>query len=395
MSTEFYTHITEQLAELSASGNLRRLPECGSRNGKYLTIDGRDYLNLSSNDYLGLTQNRDLLQEFYQQQPRGAELENRFSPGSTASRLLVGNHPLYTALEKRLTGLYRQHGSISETLVFNSGYHANLGILPAITTKKDLILSDKLNHASIIDGFRLAEADFLRYKHLDYDHLDHILATKRNQYRFVVIVSETLFSMDGDLANLQRLVEIKNKHNALLYLDEAHSFGVFGNQGLGLTIQSGVLKEVDILVATFGKALGGLGAFALVNPLLKKLLINRMRPLIFSTALPPVVLNWLLFALDKMVTMDKERGQLLAISSLLREVIRSVGCQTLGESQIVPLILGKNQLALDMAGRLRESGIIALPIRPPTVPPASARIRFSLTATINSDDIELVNKAII
>lgn len=394
MLTEFYTHITEQLAELSASGNLRRLPECGSRNGKYLTIDGRDYLNLSSNDYLGLTQNRELLQDFYQHLQNGAELENQFSPGSTASRLLVGNHSLYTELEKRLTGLYRQQGSISEALVFNSGYHANLGILPAITTKKDLILSDKLNHASIIDGFRLAEADFLRYKHLDYDHLDHILATKRCQYRFVVIVSETLFSMDGDLANLHKLVEIKKKHNALLYLDEAHSFGVFGTQGLGWAVQSNLLKDIDILVATFGKALGGLGAFALVNPLLKKMLINRMRPLIFSTALPPVVLNWLNFALDKMVLMERERDQLLAMSSLLRETIRSFGCQTLGESQIVPLILGKNQLALDMAARLRESGIIALPIRPPTVPPGSARIRFSLTATINCEDIEHVSNAI-
>lgn len=391
--TDFYSNISEQLEELKIAGNLRILPDCGQRNGKFLKINGVDYLNFSSNDYLGLTQNPLIIQEFYNKL-LSDNLENAASPGSTASRLLSGNHYLYNNLENKITKLYKLQGSLSEALVFNSGYHANLGILPAITTKKDLILSDKLNHASIIDGFKLADADFLRYRHLDYDHLENILKTKRSQYRFVFIVTESLFSMDGDLLNLQTIVDIKNKYNALLYVDEAHAFGVFGPQGLGLAAKTKLLQEVDILVATFGKALGGLGAFALINPILKNYLINKMRPLIFSTALPPVVISWLIFALDKMISMNQERAHLLELGEMLRKSFVSANLKTLGESQIVPLILGANTAALDLAQLLKNAGIIALPIRPPTVPIGTARLRFSLTSSLSKTDIELVSKIV-
>ena len=265
-----------------------------------IDVSGKTYLNLSGNDYLGLASNRELIAEFYSQL-KPASLLEQFGPGSSASRLMTGNSHLYEQLEEKLAGLY---GS-QRALVFNSGYHCNTGILPALAEKGDLIVADKLCHASLIDGMRLSRAESIRYRHLDYDHLESILEEKRTRYNRVFVVSESVFSMDGDLADLRRLVNLKEQFNCVLYLDEAHAIGVYGSKGLGLAEQEGLIEDIDILLGTFGKALAGLGGFIACSDAVADYLVNRARPFIYSTGLPPVCLNWLLFVLDRVPAMAK------------------------------------------------------------------------------------------
>ncbi|MCK4983326.1 MAG: 8-amino-7-oxononanoate synthase [Victivallaceae bacterium] len=342
---------------------------------------GTGLLNLSSNDYLGLTAMPELREEFYKKL-QDCPTDDTYALSSSSSRLLTGNHSGYLELEQALSEMYNDRAA----LVFNSGYHANIGILPALSTKKDLILCDKLNHASIIDGIRLADARFKRYPHLDYKALANLLEKNSGGYENIFIISESIFSMDGDAADLRRLVELKEKYKATLIIDEAHSVGVFGETGCGLAEEQGVLDEIDIIVGTFGKAFCSAGAYAVMDQALRDYLINKMRSFIFTTALPPVVVNWSRFVLSKTIPMKKRREHLLKISAKLRN-----GLKTTGDSQIVPLIVGENAAAVALSEKLRdEAGILVFPIRPPTVPAGTARLRFSLTAALTGKDIDKI-----
>ncbi len=337
-------------------------------------------LNLSSNDYLGLSAMPELREEFY------ADLQNcpsdeTYALSSSSSRLLTGNHPGYPELEQALSRMYNNRAA----LVFNSGYHANIGILPALTTKKDLILCDKLNHASIIDGIRLADAQFKRYPHLDYAVLENLLAKNSAEYENIFIISESIFSMDGDAADLRKLVALKQKYNATLIVDEAHSVGVFGATGCGLAEEQGVLDQIDIIVGTFGKAFCSAGAYAIMDTAVRDYLINKMRSFIFTTALPPVVVNWSRFILSKSIGMKERRAHLLKLSAILCN-----GLKTVSDSQIVPFIVGENAAAVALSEKLREAGILVFAIRPPTVPAGTARLRFSLTANLTEKDIDKI-----
>ncbi|QSH40428.1 8-amino-7-oxononanoate synthase [Lentisphaerota bacterium ZTH] len=347
-------------------------------------LDGRLLLNLSSNDYLGLNAWPQLRREFYERMEHTAD--DAFALSATSSRLLTGNHPGYMQLEAAVSKLYNNR----ESLVFNSGYHANVGILPALTSRRDLILSDKLNHASIIDGIRLSEAEFKRYPHLDFDRLEAVLGRLRHKYDNVIIITESVFSMDGVVADLSRLVELKEKYDALLVVDEAHGVGVFGEQGCGVCEEQGLIDRIDIIIGTFGKAFCSAGAYAIMNKLFRDYLINKMRSLIFTTGLPPVVVNWSRFVLEKTVKMQQNRLHLQSLAEKLREGIRAAGGKTGGESQIVPYISGSNTAAVKLAERLREAGLLVFPIRPPTVPRGSSRVRFSLTAAMTEQDIERI-----
>jgi 8-amino-7-oxononanoate synthase len=340
-------------------------------------------LNLSSNDYLGLAAMPGLQEEFYQgviNDPRS----EAFALSSSSSRLLTGNHPAYTQLEDTLSDMYQG----SKALVFNSGYHANIGILPALSSKGDLILSDKLNHASIIDGLRLSDAQFKRYPHLDYDSLERSLSSACGKYENIFIITESVFSMDGDLADLRKLVELKEKYNAVLIVDEAHSVGIFGEKGCGLAEAEGVIDKVDVIVGTFGKAFCSAGAYAVMDTAVKEYLINKMRSLIFTTALPPVVVSWSNFVLNKTSHMTERRENVLKLAEKLREGLRSAGFQTDGKSQIVPLIVGENAKAVALSEKLRNAGLLVFAIRPPTVPVGTARLRFSLTGALHEKDID-------
>lgn len=368
-----------QLETLAHNGNLRRLPEMEPQ-GLYLVRDGVSMLNLSSNDYLGLADNVALKSEFLQTlNPQTC----RFS--STSSRLLTGNYPAYTRLEKRLAQLY----GAESALVFNSGYHANSGILPAVTDNRSLILADKLVHASIVDGIGLSKARCIRYRHNNYEQLERLVAENADQYERIFIVTESIFSMDGDESDLPRLVTLKRQYpQVYLYLDEAHAFGVRGELGLGCAEEQGVVGDIDFLVGTFGKAAASMGAFVICSETMKQYLVNTMRPLIFTTALPPVNLEWTLFIVNKICDMQERREHLAQIGRRVREVLNPLNGDIVSSSHIIPYVLGESERAVEVALRLQHEDFYLLPVRPPTVPRGTSRLRISLNAECSDSDID-------
>ena len=368
-----------QLETLAHNGNLRKLPEMEPQ-GLYLVRDGISMLNLSSNDYLGLADNVALKSEFLQTlDPQTC----RFS--STSSRLLTGNYPAYTRLEKRLAQLY----GAESALVFNSGYHANSGILPAVTDSRSLILADKLVHASIVDGIGLSKARCIRYRHNNYEQLERLVAENADQYERIFIVTESIFSMDGDESDLPRLVSLKRQYpQVYLYLDEAHAFGVRGELGLGCAEEQGVVGDIDFLVGTFGKAAASMGAFVICSETMKQYLVNTMRPLIFTTALPPVNLEWTLFIVNKICNMQKRREHLAQIGRRVREALNPLNGGIVSSSHIIPYVLGESERAVEVALRLQHEGFYLLPVRPPTVPRGTSRLRISLNAECSDSDID-------
>lgn len=373
MNKERYSN---KLNKIKEAGNYRWLRDI-QHNGFLIHDEGREMLNLSSNDYLGLSSNPRLIQEFR------AETDVMALPYSAvSSRLLSGNHEYYKMLENDLADLYDKEAA----LVFNSGYHANIGILPALTGKKDLIIADKLVHASIIDGLMLSEAEMLRYRHTDYDHLRNLLVQHREKYENVFIVTESVFSMDGDIADLQQLCEIKKEFDAFLYVDEAHAVGVRGTNGLGCCEEQACTDDIDFIVGTFGKAFASMGAFVVCEELFREFLINTQRSLIFTTALPPINVAWTRFVLNHMPDFYDLRMKLAEMSAKLRNVLQERGFETRGETHIVPMICGSNENSMEMSELLRDNGFFVLPVRYPTVPKNEARIRFSLNASIPTED---------
>lgn len=374
--------LTLDCDHLRAQGRLRKLREITPLGDGFALYENKRYYNLSGNDYMGISADRELRKKFYESYQDFATPE--LAQSSASSRLLTGNTPAYERLEHTLSELYNHRAA----LVFNSGYHANIGILPALSRKGDLILSDKLNHASIIDGLQLCEAEYRRYRHFDWEQLEHMLAEKRAQYHRVFLVTESIFSMDGDLADLRKLVELKEKYDAILIVDEAHGVGVRGPHGTGLAAELNVADRVDVLIGTFGKAFGSTGAYAIMEPATREYLVNHMRPLIFTTGLPPVVLNWSDFVLRHCAERDADRAKLARMGNRLRELIRSSGRATDGESQIVPLMIGEDHAAELVAEEFQQKGFLVFPIRPPTVPAGTSRLRFSLSAALDETVIE-------
>lgn len=368
----------KKLDIIKEAGNYRVLRNI-EHNGFLIHADGREMLNLSSNDYLGLSSNPRLIDDF-----RAETDVMALAYSAASSRLLSGNHQYYKMLEDDLADLYDKESA----LVFNSGYHANIGILPALTGKRDLIVSDKLVHASIIDGLRLSEAQMLRYRHMDYEHLHSILTQHREEYENVFIVTESIFSMDGDVADLQQLCEIKKEFDCFLYVDEAHAIGVRGTNGLGCCEEQACTEDIDFIVGTFGKAFASMGAFVVCEELFREYLINTQRSLIFTTALPPVNVAWTRFVLNRMPEFYDLRVKLAGVSERLREVLVEKGFETRGSSHIVPMVCGSNENSVEMAELLQDNGFFALPVRYPTVPKNEARIRFSLNASIAMEDYE-------
>ena len=381
----FYDRISEELEELKSLDRYRVLPDITARLGKDIEVNGRRLLNLSSNDYLGLGDDTALLEGYL----REFRLSSH-AMTSSSSRLLTGNHPLYDQLENALAALYNRQSA----MVFNSGYHANIGILPALCNRHDLVLSDRLNHASIIDGMKIAESPYQRFRHCDYDHLEELLEGARGRYRQIFIVTESVFSMDGDLADLARLVALKEKYGAFLIVDEAHGVGVFGERGLGLSETAGMVPQIDIITGTFGKALASTGAYAVMSSVVREYLLNTMRSFIFTTALPPVILGWSLLTLERQASMFSERAALLRLAARLRNELVGRGFDVRGESHIVPVVTGGNDLALALAARLKDAGFLCMPVRPPTVPEKGARIRISLRSTLSWEDIARIPEII-
>ena len=359
---------TETLEDLKSHSHLRALKDYGDKDEKYIYFKGQKLLNLSSNNYLGLADNRAVTKEFLEY--AGAD----YSFGSASARLLTGTLPVYKDLENLITDLYKSGG----TLLFNSGYHANVGINSTLAGKGDVIFSDKLNHASIIDGMRLSDGKFFRYPHNDMDALEKLLLRERANFNNAIIVSESVFSMDGDIADIRRLVELKKKYNCILVLDEAHAFGVFGQKGLGVCEHLGLIDEVDLIMGTFGKSVGSMGAFVTGRKVLIDYLINKARSFIFSTALPPVNIAFSKWIIEnKFPHTFEKRQRMLALG-------RKLG----SESHIIPVIIGENDRTAEVCDILFDNGYFTLPIRPPTVPKGTSRIRLSLTTEIEERDLE-------
>jgi len=402
-------HLQVALADLKAKQQYRQLPEL-QNHGRYIIKEGEALLNIASNDYLGLGGDTELQAEFFDQLEQSSDtLPPKMS--ATSSRLLTGNDTQLQTLESELQNWYesavekqnvpKQNILNSKTaLVLNSGYHANLGILPALTALpvKTLILADKLVHASIIDGMRLSQSKLVtyrRYRHNDYEHLARFIEQADESVERIIVVTESIFSMDGDRADLLQLVQLKSKDTRIeLYVDEAHAVGVLGKTGLGLAEETHTLVDIDYLVGTFGKAFASIGAYIMCDDITKQWLINAMRPLIFSTALPPINHAWTRFILAKMPALTGQRVHLAQISRQLSQAISpeyrvpSSAQTPTYESPIVPYILGDNARTMAKAKQFQAAGFYALPIRPPTVPANTARIRLVMNAKLTITDCE-------
>ncbi len=378
----------QELQALDEKGNKRQLRTM-LPDGVYLRMGESRYLNLSSNDYLGLSHSAyahvDLCAYW------GMSPEERFLHGNPSSRLMTGNSPEYEILEAELAALFPE----KQALVLSSGYMANLGLISGLAQAGDLVLADKLVHASLIDGLRLSAADFKRFQHNDVAHLERLLQACGDASGQIWVVVESVYSMDGDFAPLRDIVALKQKYDFALIVDEAHSIGLYGEQGQGICAELGILSDVDALMMTFGKALAGAGSAILCSPLMREYLINKMRPLIFSTALPPVTLLWNAMVLRecRMASLHERVPERFPSMAALRAHLRKLQT-TLGEllnreipSSIVPVHAGANENALRMAATAQEAGYWVTAIRPPTVPENQARLRLSLHAGMTLEHI--------
>ena len=360
-------NIEATLEALRENGNLRTLPpdtRCAQR------------VDLSTNDYLGLGSDAALRREFMEQ-----ALAAGYGMTASASRLLATQQNEFTALEHTIGQAYGR-----PTLLFNSGYHANTGMIAALAADKHtLVVADRLVHASIIDGIKLSGAPMERFRHNDYGHLRRIIANKGAQYPYVLIVAESIYSMDGDRADISALADAKASHpGAMLYVDEAHAVGVAGPGGLGLCAASRRSSEVDIIVGTMGKALAGTGAFGVMSEEMRGFMINKARSLIFSTAMPPLCAAWNRLVFEKALGMDSERAHLARLAGTLYDVLGLDG----EPSHIAPFITGTPESAVNLSKHLDAHGFHVLPIRTPTVPPGTDRLRFSLSASLSAGCLE-------
>ncbi len=364
-SAELTRALEVELAELTAHGELR-------------TLEIPTGINLCSNDYLGLSTHPELCRAVAE----AIATAERF--GGTGSRLLAGHAREWDELE----GEFVEFIGAEAALFFTSGYLANIGLLGSVAGRGDIIFSDELNHASLIDGARLSGAEKVIYKHCDLNSLETVLAAHDARRCRKLIVTESVFSMEGDIAPLAEMAMVARRHGAALIVDEAHATGVFGPSGRGCVAEAGLENEVFATVHTCGKALASAGAFVCGSAALKNFLINRARTFLFNTALPPYFAAQIRAALTLARAADAERARLLSMAQTLRMRLRESGWNTgASESQIVPVMMGDNAAASLMAAELAEKGFAIRAIRPPTVREGTARLRISLTCNLRDDEL--------
>ena len=358
--------INATLTSIREAGNFRSIP----------TEDADGYVDLSSNDYLGFGIDTRLREQFFAEQNPQAMIMS-----ASASRLLSLYQKDFTALESVLSDSYGGRAA----LLFNSGYHANTGLVSAIASDgHTLIVADRLVHASIIDGIKLSGAPFERFRHNDLTHLERLIERNLAKYSTILVVVESVYSMDGDYADLSAIANLRRRYHEqlLLYVDEAHAVGAVGPGGLGESARCGILNDVDILVGTLGKALASTGAFAILSKGMRDFMVNRARSLIFSTAMPPLCARWSKFIWGHSLQADSVRQQLQLRAKMRADIIPGGPA-----SHIRPLIVGDASGAVELSWKLLNEGFKVLPIRTPTVPPGTERLRFSLSAAIPECEI--------
>lgn len=376
--------ISKRLFELGKSQLDRHLqvyPEAGGK----IQMGDRSYLNFSSNDYLNLARHPDVV-------AKAAEALTGSGCGATASRLVTGTLSLHYELEERLA----RHKGYPSALLFGSGFLANVGTIPALMDKNDHVFADKLVHASIVDAVTLSRANLYRFRHNDVEHLEQLLKKVSSTSGRKLVVTESVFSMDGDLAPLQDIADVAQSHDAMVMIDEAHATGVFGPKGSGLVSELGLEPLVNISLGTLSKAFGGYGGFVACSKSVRAFLINHARSFIYSTALPPPVVAAALGALQVIEDNCDLGAQLLKNAAAFRNRLQEAGLDTGNSaSQIVPVIVGENSKTLAVSQKLRGHGIIGVAIRPPSVPRGTARIRLSVTLAHTREDLEHVGQVII
>ncbi|WP_019644053.1 aminotransferase class I/II-fold pyridoxal phosphate-dependent enzyme [Novispirillum itersonii] len=390
MDRSFRLRIAASLADLDAASRRRSLtvtaPEGGSV--REVTRNGQRLINFSSNDYLGLSHHPALAEA-------AARAAMEFGTGATASRLVCGTLPLHDALETRLATLK----GCGAALVMAGGFATNASVLAAlldadIAGKTPLVFLDRLAHASMHDGVMAAGVRQLRFHHNDLAHLESLLIRHADAPGPRLIVTESVFSMDGDRADLPGLCALAEKYGAELYVDEAHATGVLGPQGAGLCADPAVKGRVGMVMGTFGKALGGYGAFIACDTVLRDWLVTKARGFIYATALPPPVLAAVLAALDLIPGMDRARQRLARHGDTVRTALRGLGIDTLAsDTQIIPAVIGAEADTLAAARFMEDRGLLTVAIRPPTVPPGSGRLRLALSSDHTDEDIAALTDA--
>ena len=377
MNQTWRAHLQSKLQQLHEQGQYRDLYVTEKAEETWLIRDKKRMLNLASNNYLGLAGDERLKEA-------AIACTRKYGTGATASRLVVGNYSLYEEVERSIC----DWKGTEKALVVNSGYTANIGVISSLVSRHDIVFSDKLNHASIVDGIILSGAEHKRYRHNDLDHLEKLLKTASPEKR-KLIVTDTVFSMDGDTAYLRELVELKEKYGAILIVDEAHASGIYGIGGAGLSHIEDLAQKIDIHMGTFSKALGCYGAYLTGDAIYIEYLHNMMRSFIFTTALPPGTLGAVQKAIEIVQEDHKRRENLIANGEYFRSKLREAGFD-IGNSSthIIPIVVGSNENALRFSKRLQEAGIAAIAIRPPTVPINSSRIRFAVTSQHTIADLK-------
>jgi 8-amino-7-oxononanoate synthase len=369
------SEIEERLAELRTRGLYRRMRSVSGPQGPRVLLDGRPVLLLCSNNYLGLADHPRVREA-------AAEAAMRYGAGSGASRLVSGNMTIHRRLEEQLCAFKHSEAC----LLFGSGYLANAGVVSALAREGDVVFSDALNHASIIDGCRLARAETFVYDHCDTDHLEWGL--RQAQGRGSLIVTDGVFSMDGDVAPLRRIVELAQRYDARVMVDEAHGTGAIGPGGRGAIAAAGVEDEVDIVVGTLGKALGSYGAFVCCDKTMAKYLINTARTLIFSTALSPPAVAAAMAALGLLREQPRRVEKLQRNAEVLRDALAQEGLPMPSRAtQILPLVVGDARETLRACERALERGVFAQAIRPPTVPEGTSRLRLAVMASHTKSEL--------
>ncbi len=367
--------IEARLSELEALGLHRHTRLVSGPQGPHVLLDGKPVLMLSSNNYLGLADHPRVREA-------AADAAMRWGVGAGASRLVSGTMTIHRRLEERLAGFKRRETA----LLFGSGFLANAGVIAALARPGDVVFSDELNHASIIDGCRLSRAEVFVYEHLDVEHLAWGIGQAEG--RGALIATDSVFSMDGDVAPLPELVELAHRNGLRMLVDEAHGTGALGPGGRGALAEAGLEDEVDVVVGTLGKALGSYGAFVACDRDMADFLLNTARTFIFSTALPPPAAAGALAALELLETRPELVTRLRANASALRGALADAGFDMAGSrTQIIPLVLGDAERTVDACDAALDRGVFAQAIRPPTVPPMTSRLRLAVMASHRASEL--------
>ena len=363
-------YLQDQVQELKDEGVYRILPILEGANEAEIMLNGKSVINLSSNNYLGFA-NHPKLKE------AAIKSVEKYGVGSGAVRTIIGNMDIHEELEVKLAKFKREEA----VMVFQSGFNCNAGAIQAITNKGDLIISDELNHASIIDGVRLSRADKAVFKHSDMKDLERVLAEKRSQYNNCLIITDGVFSMDGDIAKLPEIVEIAEKYNCMTYVDDAHGSGVLGESGRGTVDHFGLHGRIDFTIGTLSKAIGVIGGYVAGNKVMKEWLLHRGRPLLFSTSLPPAAVGAIMAAVDLLSETTEYTDRLWSNARYFKAELGKLGFD-IGHSEtpITPVIIGDEAKTVAFSKRMLEKGVFVSPIVFPTVPKGTGRVRCMVTA---------------